>query len=417
MTTEQPLRIALLTYRGNPRSGGQGVYVRYLSKALVDLGHEVTVLSGQPYPDLQDGVGLWPLPSLDLYREDDPFRVPARSEFRDLVDVLEFSTMCVAGFPEPLTFSLRAARELGRAKNRFDVVHDNQSLGYGLLSLRKSGLPVVATVHHPCSIDRDIAVAHANGRRARLSLRRWYAFTRMQARVARRLPKILTVSEAARADVVREFDVPPERTAVVHNGVDTDLFAPSSEVGKVAGRIVTTASADVPLKGLVFLIEALAKLRTERDDPHLVVVGRAAEKGPIADALDRFGARDHVIFEENIAYERLVRLYREAQVAVVPSLYEGFSLPAIEAMACATPLVATDGGALPEVVGTDGGAAVVVPAGDAGALAAAIGTLLDDPSLSERIGLGGRRRVLDRFTWKRAAETTVQHYREAMRSC
>ena len=414
MTTHRPLRIALLTYRGNPHSGGQGVYVRYLSKALVDLGHEVTVFSGQSYPDLHDGVELWPLPSLDLYREADPFRVPAGAEFRDLIDALEFSTMCVAGFPEPLTFSLRAARELARSQARFDVVHDNQSLGYGLLQVHRSGLPVVATVHHPCSIDRDIEIAHAPDLKRRVSLRRWYAFTRMQGRVARRLPRILTVSEAARGDVRRAFKVADERIAVVHNGVDTELFAPSAHVTKVPGRIVTTASADVPLKGLVFLIEALAKLRTERENAHLVVIGRSAERGPIAAALDRFGLRGHVTFEEGVGWDRLVRLYQEAQVAVVPSLYEGFSLPAIEAMACATPLVATDGGALPEVVGADGDSAVVVPAGDAGGLAAAMGALLDDAPARARIGEAGRARVLDRFTWKRAAETTVQHYLEVM---
>ena len=417
MTTERPLRIALLTYRGNPHSGGQGVYVRYLSKALAGLGHEVTVFSGQPYPELQHGVELWPLPSLDLYRAEDPFRVPARSEFRDAIDALEFATMCVAGFPEPLTFSLRAARELARSRESFDVVHDNQGLGYGLLRVMRSGLPVTATVHHPCSIDRDIELAHAPDRKRQLSLRRWYSFTRMQARVARRLPRILTVSEAARTDVIREFEVQPERIDVVHNGVDTDLFAPSDEVSKVPGRIVTTASADVPLKGLLFLIEALAKLRTERSDAHLVVVGRAAPSGAIASGLDRFGVRDHVTFEQDVAWDRLVELYRQAEVAVVPSLYEGFSLPAIEAMACATPLVATDGGALPEVVGEGGQTAVLVPAGDAGALASAIGELLDDRELRDRIGRGGRERVLTRFTWERAARATVDHYRAVIDGC
>lgn len=417
MTTGRALRIALLTYRGNPHSGGQGVYVRYLSKALVDLGHEVTVFSGQPFPELHEGVELWPLPSLDLYRSDDPFRVPARGEFRDAIDLLEFATMCAAGFPEPLTFSLRAARGLGRSKEIFDIVHDNQGLGYGLLKIMRSGLPVTATVHHPCSIDRDIEIAHAADRKRQLSLRRWYSFTRMQARVVRRLPRVLTVSEAARTDVIREFHVEPQRVDVVHNGVDTDLFAPSDAVDKVPGRIVTTASADVPLKGLLFLIEALAKLRTERPDAHLVVVGRAAASGAIASGLDRFGVRDQVTFEQDIAWDRLVEIYRQAQVAVVPSLYEGFSLPAIEAMACATPLVATDAGALPEVVGTAGEAAVVVPAGDAGALAAAVGNLLDDRALRDRIGRSGRERVLDRFTWDKAAAATVDHYRDVMARC
>lgn len=410
----RPLNIALLTYRGNPYSGGQGVYVRYLSKALVEAGHRVTVFSGQPYPDLQSGVALRKFPSLDLYRADDPFRTPARREFRDGIDVLEFAVMCTAGFPEPLTFSLRAARALQHAP--FDIVHDNQSLGYGLLRLLGAGTPVVATVHHPCSIDRRLDIAHATDRKKRMSLRRWYGFTKMQARVARKLPSLITVSDAAKEDVAREFGVRPSKIHVVHNGVDTELFKPAPVDRSIPGRIVTTASADVPLKGLLFLIEALAKLRTERE-ADLVVIGQTAKDGAVAQAIERFGLSDFVRFESGIAWDRIVELYQEAQVAVVPSLYEGFSLPAIEAMASGTALVATTGGALPEVVGPDGESARLVPPGDTGALAAAIADLLDDPAKRRSIREGGRDRALERFTWAAAAEATVECYREAMARC
>lgn len=414
MTATAPLRIALLTYRGNPFSGGQGVYVRNLSKALADLGHEITVFSGQPYPDLHEGVRFEPVPSLDLYRSDDPFRVPARRDLRDGIDVLEVATMCTAGFPEPLTFSLRVARMLSAEPSRFDVVHDNQSLGSGLLRLERAGIPVLATIHHPCSIDRDIELARAVGWKRKLSLRRWYGFTRMQARVARQLPRLIAVSDAARRDIVSEFGLAAERVQVVHNGVDADVFAPSPTDTTVPGRIVTTASADVPLKGLVFLIEALAKLRTEHHDAHLVVVGRAAEKGPAAQAIERFGLADAVTFESGIGWDRLVELYRQAQVAVVPSLYEGFSLPAVEAMSCGTPLVATAAGALREVVGPDGEAARVVAPGDAGALASAIAAVLADPALRQRLGRAGRARALAGFTWRAAAEATIDAYRRVI---
>src|SRR3712207_8560196 len=147
------LRIALLSYRSKPHSGGQGVYVRALSRELTALGHAVEVVSGQPYPELDDGVALTRLPSLDLYREPDPFRTPRPSEFRDWIDVAEWAAMCTAAFPEPLTFTLRAARELLPRRHEFDVVHDNQSLGYGLLRLAGAGLPTVATVHNPNAID------------------------------------------------------------------------------------------------------------------------------------------------------------------------------------------------------------------------------------------------------------------------
>jgi len=410
------LNIALLTYRGNPFSGGQGVYVRYLSKALVDLGHRVTVFAGQPYPDLQEGVSFEAVDSLDLYRSDDPFRTPAFAEFRDAIDALEFAMMCTAGFPEPLTFSLRAARAILRHPERFDVVHDNQSLGYGLLRFTRHNIPVVGTVHHPCSIDKQLEVAHAATAKQRMALRRWYGFTTMQGRVARRISSLVTVSDAAKADVVREFNVEPASVRVIHNGVDTDVFKPAGSDRSVPGRIVTTASADVPLKGLLFLIEAVAKLRTERD-ARLVVIGRAARGGPVAKAIERFGVGDAVTFESGIDWDRVVELYHQARVAVVPSLYEGFSLPAIEAMACGTPLVATDAGALPEVVGRSGRTAVLVPPGDASALAAAIADLMDDPSRRRLLGDAGRRRVLERFTWRASAEATAACYEEAISRC
>lgn len=412
----EALRIALLTYRGSPHSGGQGVYVRYLSRALADLGHDVTVFSGQPYPDLHDATKLERLPSLDLYRPNDPFRRPARNEFHNGIDVLEYLTMCVAGFPEPLTFSLRAARALKAEAKEFDVVHDNQSLGYGLLAIQRAGLPVVATIHHPIPLDKRVEIANATTRAKRTSLRRWYGFARMQGRVARRLSRIIAVSEWARDDSVREFSISSDRISVVHNGVDATLFKPLNGIERRPGRIITTASADVPLKGLVFLIEAVAKLRTERD-VELVVVGKSKLGGATRAAIDRFGLNDAVRFEAGVDWLRLVQLYAESEVAVVPSLYEGFSLPAAEAMSCAVPLVATTGGALPEITGGDGEAALLVPPANAGAMAAAIGRLLENPRLRNRLGEHGRSRVQEHFTWRRAAAATVDEYRRVLDSC
>ncbi len=407
------MRIALLAYRGNPHSGGQGVYVRHLSRALARLGHEVEVFSGQPYPELDGGVPLTRLESLDLYRPEAPFR-RARG-FRDPIDVLEFATMCTGGFPEPLTFSLRAWRELRRRRKDFDVVHDNQCLGYGLLGLQRAGLPVVATIHHPIAIDRRHELAQAD-RQRRIAIRRWYGFVRMQGRVARRLDRVVTVSECAREDILREIRVRPERITVVPNGVDAATFRPLPAVGRVSGRVVTTASADVPLKGLLPLLQAVARVRTRRP-VELVVIGRPRKNGAVARAVDRLGLEGSVRFLGGVQEADLVRLYNEAELAVVPSLYEGFSLPAAEAMACALPVVATTAGALPEVVGRDGEAGFLVPPGDPPALAAAIERGLEDAALRARLGERGRARVLERFTWERAAQRTVDAYQEAIAAC
>ncbi len=404
------LRIALLSYRSKPHSGGQGIYVRALSRELAELGHRVEVLSGQPYPELDDGVPLTRVPSLDLYREPDPFRTPRPSEFRDWVDLAEWSTMCTAGFPEPLTFSLRAARHLLPRAAEFDVVHDNQCLGYGLLRLVRAGLPTVATVHHPIAIDRDLELAAAPTLRRRITLRRWYAFTRMQARVAGRLDGITTVSENSRRDIAGRMGLPATGVEVIPVGIDPDEFRPGNGPRDPDSVLVIT-SADVPLKGLVHLLEAVAKLRTERD-VRLTVVGTARTGGPAEAALDRLALRDAVRFTGSVPQAELIELMQRAAVVAIPSLYEGFSLPAVEAMACATPLVTTDAGALPEVVGSKAG--LRVRAGDVGELTAALQLVLDSPSLAEQLGRAGRRRVLDRYTWRSTAERTADWYAEIL---
>ncbi len=424
----RPLRIALLTYKGNPFCGGQGVYVRHLSRELARLGHRVEVIGAQPYPVLDEGLGEGPgegpdggfgdrlslteLPSLDLYRQPDPFRTPKRGEYRDWVDALEVGTMWTGGFPEPLTFSLRARRHLRARRGDFDVVHDNQTLGYGLLG--DVGAPLVTTIHHPITVDRQLELDAANSRKRRYSVRRWYAFTRMQKRVARRLPSVLTVSGTSRQEIVDHLGVRDERIHVVHIGADTGLFSPDPSVPRVPGRIVTTSSADVPLKGLVFLVEALAKARTEHPRAHLVVVGKRPAEGPVAQAIERYGLQGAVEFVKGISDAELVDLVRSAEVACVPSLYEGFSLPAAEAMATGTALLATTGGAVPEVAGPDGETCLAVPPGDADALAAGMNRLLGDRELRARLGAAGRERVLKHFTWARAAEGTVARYREAL---
>ena len=409
---ERPLRIALLTYKGNPFCGGQGVYVRHLSRELARLGHSVEVIGAQPYPVLDEGVPLTELASLDLYRSPDPFRTPKKDEYRDWIDRLEVATMWTGGFPEPLTFSLRARRHLIARRGEFDVVHDNQTLGYGLLG--DVGAPLVTTIHHPITVDRKLELDAAENWKRRASVRRWYGFTRMQKRVARRLPSVLTVSGTSKREIVDHLGVREDRIRVVHIGADTGLWSPDAAVAEVPGRIVTTSSADVPLKGLVHLVEALAKVRTEHPGAHLVVVGRRAEDGPVAQAIEKYGLGDAVRFVKGISDAELVDLVRSAQISCVPSLYEGFSLPAAEAMATGTPLLATTGGAIPEVAGPDGETCLAVPPGDPGALAAGLGRLLDDEALRRRLGAAGRERVLERFTWRRAAIGTAELYRSAI---
>jgi glycosyltransferase involved in cell wall biosynthesis len=433
VTRDRPLRIALLSYRSKPHCGGQGVYVRHLSRELDALGHQVEVFSGPPYPELDPGPRLTQIPSLDLYRDPDPFRTPHRDEYRDWVDVLETVMMWGGAFPEPLTFSIRARRALAARAGDFDVVHDNQGLGYGLLGLGRQGLgrqglgrqglgrqglgpgrpalPLVASIHHPISVDRRIDLA-ALGPLDRLSRRRWYGFVRMQARVARRLARsgpLITVSASSRRDICRDFKISPERVRVIPLGVDTRVFRPR-EAARVPGRIIAVASADSALKGTSTLLQAVAKLATDRD-AHLVIVGRPAP------ATERLAAQlslaDRVTFTHGLDDQAFSALLASAEIAVVPSLYEGFSLPAVEHLASGTPLVASRSGALPEVTGD---AAALVTPGDSEELAAVLRRLHDSPA--ERAALADRavRRVSERFAWPAVAQATAAQYREAIGS-
>jgi glycosyltransferase involved in cell wall biosynthesis len=406
-----PLRVAYLSYRGKPHVGGQGVYTRHLTKALVDLGHHVEVLGGQPYPVLDERVTLTKLPSLDIFNDHHPGRFPAYWELKHWEDWLEIAQFSLGTFSEPLAFSMRAWSDLRTRPHEFDLVHDNQCLGYGVLGIAKF-LPTIVTLHHPISKDRELEIAHAPNWRKRMSVGRWYSFVRMQARVARQMPRIVVVSENSIKDIHDDFGVDYHRMRLVPVGVDPDLFKPLPKIERVPGRLITTASADVALKGLAYLLEAMAKLRTERD-VSLTIIGRAKE-GRSADLIDRLGLRDAITFVSGVPDERIVELYAEAELAVVPSLYEGFSLPAVEAMATGTCLVATDGGALPEVTGRDGETVLSCRAGDIEALAAAIRRGLDNPALRERVGATGRTRVVDRWSWRRCAELTVEQYREVL---
>ena len=405
------MRIALLSYRSKPHCGGQGVYVRHLSRELVALGHTVEVFSGQPYPELDEGVTLTKVPSLDLYREPDPFRIPKLREFRDRVDVEEFLTMCTAGFPEPKTFGSRVARIFAKRKDEFDIVHDNQVLSYGLLAIKEMGVPLITSIHHPITFDRRIDIAAAPTLRKKLSLRRWYGFLKMQGRVAREAGRILTVSASSEKDIIKDFGVPADRIQVIPLGVD-EIFQPPTKP-RVPGRLVAMASADAPIKGISTLLEAFAKLRTERD-LELVLVTKPTEGGRTEQLIDQLGIKDHVKFVSGISDAELVEVMGSAEIACVPSLYEGFSLPTAELMACETPLVVSRAGAIPEVVGEDGFCADQVTPGDVGELTAAIAALLDDPERRARMGKAGRQRVLDKFSWHAVAVATAAAYEEVI---
>jgi glycosyltransferase involved in cell wall biosynthesis len=404
-----PLRICLLSYRTNPHCGGQGVYIKNLSRALKDLGHLVEVVSGPPDPFLDDDIPVFRLPCLDLYDPEDPFRTPTMRELSDPINLIEWLGVSTAGFPEPFTFGLRACRFLRDRFHRYDVVHDNQSLSYGLWRIKRY-VPTIATIHHPITVDRDLAISAVSSPLKKMKHMRWYSFVGMQKRVSRTLSHIITVSECARSDISREFRIPLQRFRVVPNGINTELFYPIPEIKRDANRIIATNSADTPLKGLNFLLQAVAKV-SETRKIRLTVVGMPKKNGSIEKLIRKLGIGRLITFTGRIDNMEFVRQYARASVAVVPSVYEGFGIPAGEAMACGLPVISTTGGALPEVVGNAG---ILVPPADPEALVKTIMELLDNPGRAEKLGRAGFKRVRTLFTWEKAAERTIEAYMEAI---
>ena len=412
LAPDAPLKIAYLTYRGKPHVGGQGVYTRHLTKALVDLGHTVEVFGGQPYPVLDERIALHKLPSLDIWNDNFPGRFPGFWEIKSKADLAEVFTHFRGTFGEPWSFSIRAREALKKRKADFDLVHDNQCLGYGILDIERM-MPTIVTLHHPITRDRALEMQHSKNWHKRFGIGRWYNFVKMQGRVASRMPRVVVVSENSIKDIHSDMGVSLDRMKLVPVGVDPELFTPLPRIARQTCRLITTASADVALKGLSYLLEAMAKLRTERNDIRLTIIGKPRE-GASNDLIDQLGLRPHIDFVSGVPDERIVELYAEAELAVVPSLYEGFSLPAIEAMSTGICLVATDGGALPEVTGKDGDTVLQCPAGNVDALAAAIRRGLDDAELRARVGEAGRQRVVERWSWKHCAQLTVDQYREVL---
>ncbi|MEM1153894.1 MAG: glycosyltransferase family 4 protein [Pseudomonadota bacterium] len=405
----RPLRIALLGYRSQPFAGGQGVYLKYLSKALVDAGHSVDVISGPPYPHLDDRVRLIQLPSMDLFEN-------GLSSFRprnlmSMADMIEWCSKLTGGFAEPYTFGRRVVRYLRKHGYEYDLVHDNQSLSYGMLQLQSMGLPLVTTVHHPITSDLRIALRAARSAKERLLIKRWHSFLRMQRKVIKQLHHVVTVSDCSRQDIARDFGLQPAGIGLVRNGIATDVFKPLPGIPRNPLRLMATCSADAPLKGLQYLLRAYAQLLLEYPALELLVVSKPQPGGKTERLIDELGLKDKVQFVSGITTERMVEYYAQAAVAVVPSVYEGFGLPAGEAMACGVPVVSSDGGALPEVVGDAG---VIVPAKNVTALADAINDLLLDAARREVMGKQGRQRILDHFCWDVCAAQMVAYYRQVL---
>ena len=406
------MKIGLLSYRSHPYSGGQGIYIKHLSKALSELGHEVSVLSGPPYPELHDSVQLIQIPSLGMFETEDRMKLfSLKLLFRPL-DLYEWITVMTGGFPEPYTYGKRVYKYLKNNKKDFDIILDNQSLCGSLLKIQDL-LPLAVTIHHPITKDHKLEMQNASNWKERLSSMRWHNFLPMQKRVAPKLNKIICVSAPSKEDIVKEFLVEDNKIEVILNGIDINRFVPSPSDSVKANRIITTASADIPLKGLKYLIQALPEILKSFPKTTLTVIGKAPSNSEVSKLISNLDLKEIISFKSGISENEIVDLYHASEIAVIPSLYEGFGFGAGEAMACGVPLISTHSGGLKEVVGD---CAIKILPSSADEIEKAVINLFNNQEKRKELSAKGRQRMETKFDWKIAASSYESSFQEVIES-
>jgi len=406
------LKIGILSYRSHPYSGGQGIYIKHLSKALSDRGHQVSVLSGPPYPELDESVELIKIPSLGLFETHNRMSLFGLNLLFRPLDLYEWLTVMTGGFPEPYTFGKRVLKYIKHNKSDFEIILDNQSLSGSLLRIQEI-LPLVVTIHHPITKDHKLEMQNATNWKEKLSSKRWHNFLPMQKRVAPKLKKIICVSKPSKKDVVEEFHVDPNRIEVILNGIDINTFSPSSFDKREENKIITTASADIPLKGLKYLIKALPKILHSFPKTTLTVIGKSPNNSEVSKLIEELNLSNVITFRSGISEKEIVDLYHSSELAVIPSLYEGFGFGAGEAMACGVPLVSTHSGGLEEVVGD---AALEIMPSSAEEIEKAVIKLFNNPEDMRKLSIKGRQRMEEIFDWKIAASSYESSFKAVIES-
>jgi len=325
--------------------------VKELSNALSKRGHEIDVISGPPMPILDPGIKLIKLEGLNLF-ETFSFRDRVlklwNKKNKDFLDYYDFFKALIGGFPEMYSFGERVKKYLSQKKD-YDIVIDNQSLSSGLLEIQKN-YPFVEIIHHPITKDFKYDLIYSNGYIQRFFKKRWYSFLKMNKTVASKLKKVITPSFNSKKDIALDFNIDPNRIDVIPNGLDLTVFKKNNALERERFKIVTVASADIPLKGLDTTLKAISLILDKYPNIKLSVVGNPRENGHTERVIRQLNLTNHVSFKTNLSKEEVAYEYQSSSLAVISSLYEGFGFPAAEAMACGTPIISSNSSALPEIV-------------------------------------------------------------------
>ena len=401
------LKIAFLSYRSDPFSGGQGIYIKNISEALHNRGHEITIFSGNPLPEVNKAIKVIRIETPGFFETFDSLeRLKIFSSLeKNRLNFMDFFETFTGTFTEPVFFGERLVKNkyFQETVDEFDIFHDNQSISsYPETVLKK----LVTTLHHPIHVDKEIDLASEKSFLSRLSIKRWYSFLNFQKKNLKAVKKVISPSLSSKNDICRYFDYPSKNISVIWNGINLD-DCKFHQRESFSANFVTIISADVPMKNLKTVLKALYLLKQDGLNAKLTIVGDLREDNK--KLIDRLGLTKEITYKSKLPRKQLIQALNNADIGIAPSEYEGFGFPLVEMIATGLPVIVSDKASLPELAGKAG---LIFNSDDSNELKEKMKELVENKTLRNKVTENSKLRRDDFFGWDEYAKKLEDLYKE-----
>ena len=346
------LKIGLLSYRSDPFSGGQGIYIKHVSEALQNRGHEITIFSGNPLPIVSNKIKVVEISTpgyFETFNSFERFKIFQAQE-KTRLDLWDFIETFTGTFTEPIFFGDRLLQntEFAKTADSYDVFHDNQSISNYPDSINKK---LITTLHHPIHVDRDIDLENESSFLRKLAIKRWYSFLNFQKKNLNKVKKIISPSKSSKKDICHYFQYPAEQISVIWNGIDLADYKFHQRTS-FNSEFVTIISSDVPMKNLRNILKALYLLKNDGLSAKLTIIGDLREDNK--KLINDLDLNDLVSFRKKLPRNELIKILNASDIGIAASSYEGFGFPLVEMIATGLPVIVSDKASLPELAGDAG---------------------------------------------------------------
>ena len=401
------LKIALLSYRSDPFSGGQGIYIKNISEALHNKGHEITIFSGNPLPEVNKAIKVVRIETPGFFETFDSLeRLKIFTSLeKNRLNFMDFFETFTGTFTEPVFFGERLVKNkyFQETVDEFDIFHDNQSISsYPETVLKK----LVTTLHHPIHVDKEIDLTSEKSFLKRLSIKRWYSFLNFQKKNLKAVKKVISPSLSSKNDICRYFDYPSKNISVIWNGINLD-DCKFHQRESFSANFVTIISADVPMKNLKTVLKALYLLKQDGLNAKLTIVGDLREDNK--KLIDRLGLTKEITYKSKLPRKQLIQSLNNADIGIAPSKYEGFGFPLVEMIATGLPVIVSDKASLPELAGNAG---LIFNSSDSNDLKEKMKELIENAALRNKVAENSKLRRDDFFGWDEYAKKLEDLYKE-----